>query len=220
MSHHPAPTGLPNKSMPPKNLPEYLVAIGASTGGPAALLALLSELPADFPAAIVVVQHIDEKHAFDMAQWLDKQVSLNVRSMSNGESPEAGTVWLSRTNNHIRLNKDGKLIYTPRPRDLPWRPSVDEFLCSVALHWRSKLIAALLTGMGWDGARGLLALRRLGHHTFAQDENSCAIYGMPRGAVNRGAAREILSPGKIGKRLCDLTLQAPIPNALPTARNP
>ncbi|MCK5893207.1 MAG: hypothetical protein KAG53_02100 [Endozoicomonadaceae bacterium] len=178
-----------------------LIAIGCSTGGPEAVAQLLATLPADFPAAVVIVQHVDEGHALSMSKWLDSQIPMKIQVIEGGEEPQSGKVLLAKTNDHLVMNRMGRLIYTKEPISNPYRPSVDEFFCSAGQYWRKKMMAVLLTGMGRDGGRGLLALRRLGHPTFAQSEASCAIYGMPKDAIQRGAADEILDPKHIGLRL-------------------
>ena len=198
-----------NKSTSPINKQaardaEMLIAIGCSTGGPGAVALLLAELPADLPAAVVIVQHVDEEYASGMAEWLDSQVPMPTRIIQGGEKPEVGTVLLAKTNDHLVMDSTGRLAYTREPVENPYRPSVDEFFCSAGQYWRDKMMAVLLTGMGRDGGRGLLALRRLGYHTFAQNEASCAVYGMPQDAVQRGAADDIMTPQEIGQRLRDM----------------
>ncbi len=183
---------------------EMLIAIGCSTGGPGAVALLLAELPVDFPAAVVVVQHVDEEYASGMAEWLDSQIPMPTRIIQGGEKPEVGTVLLAKTNDHLVMDPTGRLAYTREPVENPYRPSVDEFFCSAGQYWRNRMMAVLLTGMGRDGGRGLLALRRLGYHTFAQSEASCAVYGMPQDAVQRGAADDIMTPQDIGQRIRDM----------------
>ncbi|GAA4652117.1 chemotaxis response regulator protein-glutamate methylesterase [Kistimonas scapharcae] len=183
---------------------EMLIAIGCSTGGPGAVALLLAELPADLPAAVVIVQHVDEEYATGMAEWLDSQIPMSTRIIQGGEKPEMGTVLLAKTNDHLVMDPTGRLAYTREPVENPYRPSVDEFFCSAGQYWRDKMMAVLLTGMGRDGGRGLLALRRLGYHTFAQNEASCAVYGMPQDAIQRGAADDIMTPQDIGQRLRDM----------------
>lgn len=186
------------------DLPDFLIAIGCSTGGPGAVALLLSELPENSQVAVVIVQHMDEEYASGMAEWLDSQIPMRTRTIHGGEKPEAGTVFLAKTNDHLVMDASGSLIYTRDPVDNPYRPSVDEFFCSAAQHWQHDMAAVLLTGMGRDGGRGLLALRRLGRYTFAQNQASCAVYGMPQDAAQRGAADEILEPQQIGRRLKEM----------------
>ncbi|QWF19547.1 chemotaxis response regulator protein-glutamate methylesterase [Lysobacter capsici] len=178
-----------------------LVAIGASAGGPAALADLLGGLPARFPAAIVIVQHIDEKFALSMAEWLNRFSPNPVRLAMPGDRPLAGTVLLAGTNEHLILEQGGALAYTPDPVDQPYRPSVDVFFDSINANWTGDIVGVLLTGMGRDGAKGLQALRLRGHHTIAQDQASSAVYGMPKAAADRGAAVDILPLNRIASKL-------------------
>jgi two-component system response regulator WspF len=174
-----------------------LIAIGASTGGPSALAIILSRLPADLPAALVVIQHVDAQFAPNLVTWLSRQCALRVRIAKEGDMPEVGTVLIAATNDHLVLSSNDTLRYTPYPKEYPYRPSVDVFFESV-LRCNSKQSAAvLLTGMGRDGSRGLLRLRQAGWYTLAQNEASCAVYGMPKAAAELGAPMEVLSPEKI-----------------------
>ena len=178
-----------------------LVAIGASAGGPAALATLLGALPADFGAAVVTVQHVDEAFAQGMAEWLDAQSPLPVRIARAGEAPQAGTMLLAGTNDHLRLVAGARMAYTPEPGDYRYRPSIDVFFESVVEHWRGEAVGVLLTGMGRDGAQGLKAMRERGFLTIAQDQATSAVYGMPKAAATLGAASEILPLPRIAPRL-------------------
>jgi two-component system response regulator WspF len=178
-----------------------LVAIGSSSGGPKALAKVLNVLPEDFPAPVVIVQHVDEKFSGELALWLDRQCALNVRLAETGDRLVAGTVLIAGTNNHLILKRDQTLDYTPEPVEQAYRPSVDVFFNSVADHWHGDVIAALLTGMGRDGAAGLLKLRNKGVCTIAQDEETCAVYGMPKAAVQMDAVEKILPIDDIGYEL-------------------
>ena len=178
-----------------------LVGIGASAGGPAALAAVLSALPADFPAAVVIIQHVDEQFAVALANWLGQQCALPVRAAIEGDRPQSGTVLVAVKNDHLVLTADHRLRYTPHPEQCFYRPSVDEFFDSVARHWRGRSLGVILTGMGRDGARGLKAMRDAGFHTIAQDQASCAVYGMPKAAAQMNAAVEILPLDQVGPAL-------------------
>lgn len=169
-----------------------LVVIGASTGGPKAIASILSNLPANFPAAIVIIQHLERQFAPSFVQWLDNQTLLTVLLATDGNRPEIGKVLLAGTNDHLLLRPNLTLTYTKEPQNYPYRPSVDVFFKSVAQHWNRKGIAILLTGMGKDGAQGLNQLRSKGWHTIAQDQLSSVIYGMPKAAVELDAAIQVL----------------------------
>jgi two-component system chemotaxis response regulator CheB/two-component system response regulator WspF len=186
-----------------------LVAIGVSAGGPAALAILLGALPQDFPAAVVIVQHVDRAFAAGLAQWLDGQSALPVRVAVEGERPQSGVVLIAATNDHLALRADGRLGYTREPAQAPYRPSVDVFFQSVVRAWRGVAIGVLLTGMGRDGAVGLKALRDEGHWTIAQDEATCAVYGMPKAAAALDAASSILPLGAIADALVHALQRAP-----------
>ncbi|MBI3774506.1 MAG: chemotaxis response regulator protein-glutamate methylesterase, partial [Gammaproteobacteria bacterium] len=165
-----------------------LVAIGASSGGPSALLTILAMLPADFPLPVVVVQHVDMQFVPEMAAWLDLYTEVQVRIAKPNVRLAPGVVYLAARDEHLVLNAWGTLSYDAKPHDLPYRPSVDVFFNSVQRQGRGRCIAILLTGMGRDGAEGLLQLREDGHVTIAQDQATCAVYGMPRAAAELNAA--------------------------------
>jgi two-component system response regulator WspF len=177
------------------------VAIGASAGGPAALATLLAEIPENFGAAVVIVQHVDEAFAQGMAEWLDAQCALPVRLARAGETPQTGTVLLAGTNDHLRLVASAQFAYTPDPADSLYRPSIDVFFESVVEHWRGEAVGVLLTGMGRDGALGLRAMRERGYLTIAQDQATSAVYGMPKAAAALDAACDILPLPRIAPRL-------------------
>lgn len=181
-----------------------LVAIGSSAGGPAALEILLKALPEDFPAAIVLVQHVDQVFAAGMADWLGSESRLPVRLAREGEPPQPGTVLLAGTNHHIRLQKNGTLAYTAEPVNEIYRPSIDVFFESVARFWNGDTVGVLLTGMGRDGAQGLKMMRQQGWLTIAQDQQSSAVYGMPKAAAAIDAAVEIHPLERIAPRLTDI----------------
>jgi two-component system response regulator WspF len=178
-----------------------LVAIGASAGGPAALSTVLRDLPADFPAAVVIVQHVDERFTAGMAEWLGGHAALPVRLAREGDTPMPGTVLLAARETHLALKSSSQLGYTPEPREAFYRPSVDVFFHSVARFWKGEALGVLLTGMGRDGAQGLRALRDKGSQTIAQDRATSAVYGMPKAAAELDAATDILPLHGIAARL-------------------
>ena len=175
-----------------------LAAIGASTGGPMALATLLAKLPDDFSACVIIVQHVDAEFAEGLVSWLGGQTGLPVEIAVEGTSPQRGKVLLGGRDQHLIMGSDQRLAYTPEPAALSYRPSVDVFFESLAQNWSGTGTAALLTGMGRDGARGLLALKTAGWYTVAQDESTSVVYGMPRAAAELGAATEILPLADIG----------------------
>jgi len=181
--------------------PPKLVVVGASTGGPKAISDLLLPLPHDWNAAVLVVQHVDVAFSQGLAKWLSDRTGRAVRVAEHGQHPAAGDVLLAGTNDHLVLSKSRTLEYREEPRVVFFRPSVDVFFESVADHWPQTGIAILLTGMGRDGARGLLKLRSRGWHTLAQDEASSVVWSMPKAGIDAGAACEVLSVDQMARSL-------------------
>jgi two-component system response regulator WspF len=178
-----------------------LVVLGCSTGGPKVLIEILSLLPKDFPAAIIIIQHMDEQFTPGLVNWIDSQVNLPVRVAREGAIPEPGTILMACTDDHLIMTSTLTLSYSKEPKDNFYHPSVDVFFYSVAQYWPGDGVAALLTGMGRDGAQGLLALHNRNWYTIAQDRDSSIVYGMPKAAALLGAAKNILPAGKIGKAI-------------------
>lgn len=180
-----------------------LVALGASTGGPGALLTILRTLPAGFPVPILIVIHLGQPFAGPFAEWLDGQSPIRVAYAHDGEpltkmgQPRA---LLAPPGRHLAL-REGKLRLTDEPERHSCRPSVDVLFESVAREIGADAIGCLLTGMGRDGAEGLLAMRRAGSITLAQDEATSVVYGMPREAALLGAAEHILPLDQVAPAL-------------------
>ena len=172
---------------------EPLVVVGASTGGPQALAEVLSRFPGTFATSIIIVQHVDAAFALGLGQWLSEQAGRRVQLAAEGHQPAAGEILLSGTDDHLVMGEDYRLHYCAEPKESSYRPSVDVFFSSVARNWPRPGVAVLLTGMLRDGALGLLHLRRLGWRTVAQDESSSVVWGMPKAAVEIGAAEEVVS---------------------------
>jgi len=169
-----------------------LVAIGSSTGGPAALVKVLNKIKPSTNAAFVIIQHMDEQFSHGMVKWINEQTEVKVETAKVNQKPVAGVVYFASTNDHLILKKNGRFDYTKEPVDYPYRPSVDVFFESAITHWPNKMIGVLLTGMGRDGASGLLSFYNRGMFTIAQNEESCAVYGMPKAAIELNAAKKVL----------------------------
>lgn len=181
-----------------------LVVIGASAGGPAALAELLRGLPADFPAAVVIVQHINPAFVDGMADWLQQQTALRVRVAKEGDQPLSGTVFIAGTNQHLLIKNRDVLGYVPEsPQDI-YHPSIDVLFHSVVQQWQGKAVGVLLTGMGRDGALGLKAMHNHKYHTIVQDQESSSVYGMPKAAAALNAATDILPVSAIAQKLVHL----------------
>lgn len=184
---------------------EVLVAIGASTGGPVALARLLGAWRPPAHCALVLVQHIDQEFTDSFAKWLGEQSGMPVNVVENGQTVAPGKIYIAKTNDHLVIGHNQRLAYRKQPVDYPYRPSIDVFFHCVARHWKGRAVGVLLTGMGRDGAEGLLAMRRAGHATIAQDKSSSAVYGMPRAAVELAAAEQVLALDRIPQALEALT---------------
>jgi two-component system chemotaxis response regulator CheB len=181
------------------------VAIGASTGGPAAIREFLEEVPADPQVGFLIVQHIASGFELGFADWLNKEFPFDVRLARNGERLRPGAVRLAPGGSHLKLEADGVLVLdaeTPPRRG--HRPSVDELFLSCAESCPRQVAGVLMTGMGSDGVEGLLALRQAGGVTLVQDEASSVVFGMPRVALERGAAEVALPPRALARALARL----------------
>lgn len=170
-----------------------LILIGSSTGGPKVLSKILSALPKEINSAIIVIQHIDSKFADSFANWLNEQSKLKVEIAKEGAEPEMNLVYLAGANGNLTITQERRFRYVDEINNNYYRPSIDIFFNSIAKNWLPKGLAILLTGMGADGANGLLSLKKMGWHTIAQDEASSLVYGMPKAAAKLEAAKEVLS---------------------------
>jgi chemotaxis response regulator CheB len=184
--------------------PVGLVAIGASAGGPGALITVLAGLPKKFRAALVIVQHVDDMFLAGMAEWLNQHSAIPVRLASEGDRLEAGVALLAGAGGHLVLRSPNQLGYTSEPRESIYKPSIDVFFRSVCRQLRGNAVGIVLTGMGSDGALGLKSLRDKGHYTIAQDQASSTVYGMPKAAVSLGAAVDILPVQAIAPKLASV----------------
>jgi two-component system response regulator WspF len=174
-----------------------LIVLGASTGGPRALVEVLSGLPASLDAGIIIVQHLDSSFSQGLGQWLFEQTGRRVTLITEGHVARPGEVLLAGTNDHVILSEYRRLNYSIEPRMNRYRPSVDVFFESLARNWPMPGVAVLLTGIGQDGARGLLQLHNQGWWTIAQEASSSVAGDMPKSAAEIGAAQEILPLSRI-----------------------
>lgn len=182
--------------------PFPVVVIGASTGGPRVVRQVLGGLPRGFPGAVLVVQHIARGFSQGMAEWLAESISLPVGLAREGDALSPGHVLVAPDHFDLLLQPSGVVHLSSLPLLLQ-RPAIDIAMQSVAEIFGAATAGVLLTGMGRDGAVGMQAIRRAGGLTIAQDEASCTIFGMPRAAVELGAAELVLPPARIAEALAE-----------------
>ena len=184
-----------------------VIAIGASAGGPSALNAVLKDLPQTFNIPILIVQHMPDEFLPGLARWLNKSTPLTVRLATDGLVLEPGVVNLAGGGAHLSLGRKGSQLVVrllEERGDYLYQPSVDVLFESVARVCGSASVGVVMTGMGTDGASGLLALRQAGALTLAQDEASCTVFGMPGAAINRGAVEHVLALSNVATTLARL----------------
>lgn len=202
----PAPPPAPGRPRPLWRAPlasKYnVVAVGASTGGPSALERLLCLLPADLPAGIVVVQHITRGFIGSLTDWLNSKMHLRAKVAEDGETVRRGMVYFAPDD--VQMEIDAACRIRLFPELPPWgehKPAVNHLFRSLSANIGPRAIGVILTGMGDDGAEGLKLMRKSGSYTIAQDQHTCLIYGMPRAAVECGAAQKVLPLDAIADEL-------------------
>ncbi len=187
-----------------------LIAIGASTGGTVAIERVLTALPAQMPA-MVITQHIPAGFSAAFAKRLNKVCAIDVKEASEGDEARAGLALIAPGNRHMRVRQGQsggwRVHLDDGPKVCYQRPSVDILFESAAAEAGSRAAGIILTGMGSDGANGLLSMRRAGARTLAQDEATCVVFGMPREAIEKGAAEKVLPVDRISAALLDICRQ-------------
>ncbi|HEX6639045.1 MAG TPA: chemotaxis-specific protein-glutamate methyltransferase CheB, partial [Steroidobacteraceae bacterium] len=187
-----------------------IVGIGASTGGPPVLQTILSGLPRDFPAPLVIVQHIARGFLPGMVEWLNQTTGLHVHIAAHGAATAPGHAYIAPDDYHLGVNGAGRLVLSRDPPDGGLRPSVSFLFRSLADHIGGNAVGVLLTGMGRDGADELKRLRDCGALTIAQDRESSVVHGMPGTAIELGAASQVLPADRIAAALItELTRRIP-----------
>jgi two-component system chemotaxis response regulator CheB len=188
----------------PTGQPARVLAIGASTGGPPVLQAILSSLPRDFRLPVLVVQHIAAGFLPGLAEWLDQTTGLPTHIATHGQQPHPGHVYLAPDDYHMTYTASGIIALNRRDPEYGLRPSVDQLFRSIAETIGGRGIGVLLTGMGRDGAMGLLKMHEAGAWTIAQDRETSVVHGMPGAAIELGAASQILPSTRIAAALTAL----------------
>lgn len=174
-----------------------IVALGASTGGPQTLQAILSQLPANFPLPVICVQHIGDEFFNGFVEWLASICRVKVRITQTGDSPEPGTIFFPQAGTHLKIDNNGKFFVSPEPPYDGHLPSISVTFKSIADYYGGHTMALLLTGMGRDGAEGMQAILKAGGVTIAQNEATSIVFGMPKAAIELGAAKYVMSPEEI-----------------------
>ena len=191
-------------SVPPlSQTTDKIIAIGASTGGTEAIREVLLRLPQNTPG-IVIVQHMPPKFTTAFAERLNQQCAMEVKEAQDGDAVVTGRALLAPGNYHMLLKRSGARYYVQVKTGPPvhhQRPSVDVLFNSAALSGGANVIGVILTGMGADGADGLLAMKEKGAYTIAQDETSCVVFGMPKEAIKRGATNKVLPLTRIPEEI-------------------
>ncbi len=189
-----------------------VVALAASAGGLGALNLVFAELPGDFPAALVVVQHLDPRHRSLMAEILGRRTRLRVKQAAEGDELRPGTVFIAPPDRHLLVNPDGTLSLARTQLVHFVRPSADLLFESVAASYRERALAVVLTGTGIDGTMGVQAIKKMGGTVIAQDEPSSDFFGMPGAAIQTGSVDLILPLTGIAPALVGLVVRpAPVP---------
>ncbi len=181
-----------------------IVVIGASTGGPQAIASVLGPLSKDFPVPIIIAQHIAEGFLDGLISWLRGVTGLNIIAAQNMQEITPGRIYVCPTKYNAVVVEPGVIELIPPEKGNFYCPSIDLLFSSVVNVFGMHTIGVLLTGMGEDGAKGLKKIFDQGGHTFAQDESSCVVYGMPKAAVMMGGVKEILPAESIGKRIKEI----------------
>ncbi len=181
-----------------------VVSIAASAGGLAAISKVLADLPADFPAAITIVQHLDPRHRSLMADILSRRSPLKVKQAEEGDILSPSTVYIASPDRHLLVNPDGTLSLSQSKLVHFLRPSADLLFESVAASYKDRAISVVLTGTGNDGVMGVQAIKKMGGTVIAQDEKSSQFFGMPGGAINTGDVDFILPIEEIAHAIVSL----------------
>ena len=163
-----------------------VVALAASLGGLKALSEVLSALPSDFPAAITVVQHISPDHRSQMAEIIKYRTLLPVKEAEEGDKLCAGNIYIAPSNYHLLVNQDGTLSLSQSERVHLVRPAANNMFESLAVSFKERVIAVVLTGRDGDGATGVQAIKKMGGIVIVQDEKSCESFSMPKAAIDTG----------------------------------
>lgn len=196
---------LPSPPLTKEEMRFKIIAIASSTGGPKTVRNILSKLPPDFPIPIVIVQHISDGFTKGLVDWWNNECEIEIQEAKDGERLRKGVVYVSPSFVHMTVTKNGRIKLEDSPPVGGHKPSANVLLSSVAEAYPQSAIGIILTGMGDDGAIGIKAIKEAGGFTIAQDEESCAIFGMPKVAIEMGVVDKVISldaiPDEIMRRI-------------------
>jgi two-component system response regulator WspF len=203
---------LKQKSPQKKDLPKYtedvekqnLVIIGSSTGGPAALMEIIKKLPKLVESSIVIIQHIEPDYIQALVEWLSFHSTNLVEVAQNNYKLEKGKIYIANGGEHLTVDEQGYFRYTKDPEEYPYKPSINRFFECIADSTLYFGTAIILTGMGRDGAIGMLKLKEHKWKTIAQDEKSSVVYGMPKAAKENGAAENVMGLDEIADKIAKI----------------
>lgn len=198
------PAKIQTASSLPKGSVNRIVAIGTSTGGPRALQEVIPKLPADLPAAVLIVQHMPKGFTHSLAERLNQQSKIRVKEGAEGDRIENGLAILAPGGYHMTLERGGIIGLNQDPPIWGVRPAVDVLFKSIAQNYPAQVITVVLTGMGHDGAEGVAVLKEKKAKSIAEDKSTCVVYGMPKSVVDKGLADKILPLHQVAEGIIQL----------------
>ncbi|NWF92210.1 MAG: chemotaxis response regulator protein-glutamate methylesterase [Syntrophaceae bacterium] len=198
---------VPDLKVPKEKISDRIVALVASTGGPQALLEILKRLPEDFPCGIVIVQHITNGFLPGLVDWLGKECKIKVKIGEDSEEIRPGVAYIAPDNLQMRVADGGRITLSDEPPCGGHRPSGDVLLESVARTYGKGSVAAILTGMGRDGAMGMKAIKQCDGRTLAQNEKSCVVFGMPSAAIEMNVVDKVLPVERMAEEILQMVRQ-------------
>lgn len=190
--------------LPVEKINFKLLAIGVSTGGPTALLEILSKLPADFPLSIIIVQHMMGGFTQGLAEWLDKSCKIMVKEAQDGDKLKPGLALITPGDFNLTINSQQIINLHPIPDDAIYKPSIDQMMKSASEVFGPQVIGIILTGMGRDGVEGIKAIKEKGGATIAQDENTSVVFGMPKAAIETKMIDKVVPLNKIPQEIMQI----------------
>ena len=198
-----APQPLAKLAVPAGRPKRDVVAIGVSTGGPPAVQKILSSLPADFPAAVLIAQHMPAAFTGPFAARLDSNCALTVKEAQNGEKMRIGTVYICPGGQHLTVKSNLDILVSPEPATELYKPSATLLMDSVGRAFGRRALGVMLTGMGSDGLEGAKVFKQQGGRLIAQSEQTCVVYGMPKAVVEAGITDEVVDLDSMPQAIVD-----------------